>query len=173
MVILQTAERSTHLDSSENVIYQRHLVAYKQASKLIHGTVLEIGTGTGMGTPELVDVPATPDLTEGAQEDTGLDTPDMVVGQDYNLTVTKADGSLIGTYEISKGNDNKIVVKNDDVNPTVVKIIDFYNAQKDLSFMQFQGKSESRPFCCANRVRFNQYYHQLYCLKIILFEPLI
>jgi len=54
MVILQTAERSTHLDSSENVIYQRHLVAYKQASKLIHGTVLEIGSGEGYGMRELV-----------------------------------------------------------------------------------------------------------------------
>tara|TARA_B100001540_G_scaffold73282_1_gene66241 strand:- start:297 stop:1073 length:777 start_codon:yes stop_codon:yes gene_type:complete len=54
MVILQTAERSTHLDSSENVIYQRHLVAYKQASKLIHGTVLEIGSGEGYGMRELI-----------------------------------------------------------------------------------------------------------------------
>tara|TARA_R100001510_G_scaffold15057_1_gene12366 strand:- start:7979 stop:21253 length:13275 start_codon:yes stop_codon:yes gene_type:complete len=82
------------------------------------------------------------DLTEGAQEDTGLDTPDMVVGQDYNLTVTKADGSLIGTYEISKGNDNKIIVKSDDVNPAVVKIIDFYNAQKELSFMGAISKAK-------------------------------
>ena len=31
MGILQTAERSSHLDPSENVIYQRHLIAYKEA----------------------------------------------------------------------------------------------------------------------------------------------
>jgi len=49
MGILQTAERSSHLDPSENVIYQRHLVAYKEAAKMISGTVLEIGSGEGYG----------------------------------------------------------------------------------------------------------------------------
>ena len=53
MGILQTAERSTHLDSSENVIFQRHLVAYKEAAKIISGTVLEIGSGEGYGVMEL------------------------------------------------------------------------------------------------------------------------
>lgn len=51
--IIQTAERSSHLDPSENVIFQRHLVAYKEASKLISGTVLEIGSGEGYGVAEL------------------------------------------------------------------------------------------------------------------------
>ena len=32
MGILQTAERSSHKDSSENVIFQRHLIAYKEAA---------------------------------------------------------------------------------------------------------------------------------------------
>ena len=53
MGILQTAERSTHLDSSENVVFQRHLVAYKEAAKIISGTVLEIGSGEGYGVMEL------------------------------------------------------------------------------------------------------------------------
>ena len=53
MGILQTAERSSHLDPSENVIYQRHLIAYKEAAKLINGTVLEIGSGEGYGMLEL------------------------------------------------------------------------------------------------------------------------
>ena len=35
---MQTAERSSHLDPSENVIFQRHMIAYKQAAKLINGT---------------------------------------------------------------------------------------------------------------------------------------
>ena len=47
MGILQTAERSTRLDPSENVIYQRHVIAYKESAALIHGTVLEIGSGEG------------------------------------------------------------------------------------------------------------------------------
>ena len=53
MGILQTAERSSHLDPSENVIYQRHLIAYKEAAKLISGTVLELGSGEGYGIMEL------------------------------------------------------------------------------------------------------------------------
>ena len=51
--ILQTAERSSHLDPSENVIFQRHLIAYKEAAKLISGIVLEIGSGEGYGIIEL------------------------------------------------------------------------------------------------------------------------
>lgn len=51
--ILQTAERSSHLDPSENVIFQRHLIAYKEAAKLISGTVLEVGSGEGYGIMEL------------------------------------------------------------------------------------------------------------------------
>ena len=55
MGILQTAERSSATDSSENVVFQRHLVAYKETAKLISGTVLEIGSGEGYGIRELVD----------------------------------------------------------------------------------------------------------------------
>ena len=50
---IQTAERSSHLDPSENVIFQRHMIAYKQAANLINGTVLEIGCGEGYGISEL------------------------------------------------------------------------------------------------------------------------
>ena len=53
--ILQTAERSSHLDPSENVIFQRHLIAYKEAAKLINGIVLEVGSGEGYGIMELAD----------------------------------------------------------------------------------------------------------------------
>ena len=53
MGILHTAERSTDLDASENVVFQRHLVAYKEAVKIVHGTVLEIGSGEGYGIMEL------------------------------------------------------------------------------------------------------------------------
>ena len=53
MGILQTAERSTGLDASENVVFQRHLVAYKEAAKIVSGTVLEIGSGEGYGIKEL------------------------------------------------------------------------------------------------------------------------
>ena len=51
--VLQTAERSSHLDPSENVIFQRHLIAYKEAAKIVQGTILEIGSGEGYGILEL------------------------------------------------------------------------------------------------------------------------
>lgn len=50
---MQTAERSSHLDPSENVIFQRHMIAYKEAAKIVNGTVLEIGCGEGYGISEL------------------------------------------------------------------------------------------------------------------------
>ena len=53
MAIIQTAERSSQSDPSENVIFQRHLIAYKEAAKLINGTVLELGSGEGYGIKEL------------------------------------------------------------------------------------------------------------------------
>lgn len=46
---LQTAERVSSHDASDNVIFQRHLVAYREASKLIGGKVLEVGCGEGYG----------------------------------------------------------------------------------------------------------------------------
>ena len=49
MKIIQTAERNTERLASDNIIYHRHLIAYKEAAKLINGTVLEIGCGEGYG----------------------------------------------------------------------------------------------------------------------------
>ena len=53
MGILQTSERSSHLDPSENVIFQRHMIAYTETAKMISGKVLEIGCGEGYGITEL------------------------------------------------------------------------------------------------------------------------
>lgn len=46
---IQTAERVSHQDASDNYVYQRSVLAYVEASKLISGKVLEIGTGSGYG----------------------------------------------------------------------------------------------------------------------------
>lgn len=46
---MQTAERVSFRDPSDNVIYQRHLVAYNEAKKHINGHVLEVGCGEGYG----------------------------------------------------------------------------------------------------------------------------
>ena len=42
-MVLQTAERVSSHEASDNVIFQRHLVAYNEAAKLIYGNVLEVG----------------------------------------------------------------------------------------------------------------------------------
>lgn len=49
MKILQTAERVSQKDHSDNYVFQRSLLAYLEAAKLISGKVLEIGTGSGYG----------------------------------------------------------------------------------------------------------------------------
>ncbi|HET9057230.1 MAG TPA: class I SAM-dependent methyltransferase [Chitinophagaceae bacterium] len=49
MKILQTAERVSEQHISDNYVYQRSLLAYFEAAKLISGNVLEIGTGSGYG----------------------------------------------------------------------------------------------------------------------------
>ena len=46
---LQTAERVSHQDQSDNYVFQRSLLAYVEAAKRISGDVLEIGTGSGYG----------------------------------------------------------------------------------------------------------------------------
>ncbi|MFT6500123.1 MAG: ubiquinone/menaquinone biosynthesis C-methylase UbiE [Crocinitomicaceae bacterium] len=46
---IQTAERVSGSDVSDNYVFQRSLLAYVEASKLISGKVLEIGTGSGYG----------------------------------------------------------------------------------------------------------------------------
>ncbi len=48
MKSIQTAERVSR-DDSDNYVYQRSLLAYHEAAKIIRGDVLEIGTGTGYG----------------------------------------------------------------------------------------------------------------------------
>ncbi len=49
MKILQTAERISHKDLSDNYVYQRSVLAYAAAAEIVSGKVLEIGTGSGYG----------------------------------------------------------------------------------------------------------------------------
>lgn len=46
---MQTAERSSGNDPSEQVIYNRCLFAYKAASGLVNGKIIELGSGEGYG----------------------------------------------------------------------------------------------------------------------------
>jgi len=49
MKVLQTAERVSHEDKSDNYVFQRSLLAYLEAAKMVSGDVLEIGAGEGYG----------------------------------------------------------------------------------------------------------------------------
>lgn len=49
MCALQTAERVSGRDASDNYVFQRSLLAYVFASERVSGRVLEIGTGSGYG----------------------------------------------------------------------------------------------------------------------------
>lgn len=46
---LQTAERVSARDASDNYVFQRSILAYHKAAELVRGDVLEIGTGMGYG----------------------------------------------------------------------------------------------------------------------------
>ena len=44
---LQTAERVSARDASDNFLFQRSILAYYKAAQIVSGRVLEIGTGMG------------------------------------------------------------------------------------------------------------------------------
>ena len=46
---MQTAERVSQRDTSDNYVFQRSILAYVEAAKIVSGKVLEIGTGSGYG----------------------------------------------------------------------------------------------------------------------------
>lgn len=49
MASFQTAERHSAHVITDNVLHQRHMIAYHQASQIISGHVLEVGCGEGYG----------------------------------------------------------------------------------------------------------------------------
>ena len=46
---MSTAERVSNTDASDNFVFARSVLAYREAAKRVCGNVLEIGTGTGYG----------------------------------------------------------------------------------------------------------------------------
>ena len=46
---MQTAERVSHTDISDNYVFQRSQLAYYEARKIVSGDILEIGSGQGYG----------------------------------------------------------------------------------------------------------------------------
>jgi 2-polyprenyl-3-methyl-5-hydroxy-6-metoxy-1,4-benzoquinol methylase len=50
---MTTAERVSHNDASDNFVLARSVLAYREAARLVGGSVLEIGTGGGYGVEAL------------------------------------------------------------------------------------------------------------------------
>lgn len=55
MKLFQTAERVSHSEVSDNFVYQRSVLAYIEAAKLVSGMTLEIGTGSGYGIEHIAE----------------------------------------------------------------------------------------------------------------------
>ena len=47
--MIQTAERVSQHDQSDNYVFQRSILAYHKAAEIVNGKVLELGTGMGYG----------------------------------------------------------------------------------------------------------------------------
>eukprot|EP01136_Pigoraptor_vietnamica_P020883 Opistho-1_new@70390 len=50
---MQTAERVSDTNMSDNYVFQRSRLAYVEAAKIVRGNVLELGSGEGYGMKEL------------------------------------------------------------------------------------------------------------------------
>ncbi len=64
---MQTAERVSQTDASDNYVFQRSLLAYHYAAGIVSGNVLEIGTGSGYGV-EIISPKAKVFITVDKQE---------------------------------------------------------------------------------------------------------
>ncbi len=69
---IPTAERVSHRDPSDNFVFQRSLLAYREAAGRVGGNVLEIGTGSGYGV-ELISPAAASFVTVDKHEPAGFD----------------------------------------------------------------------------------------------------
>lgn len=76
---MQTAERVSHKDLSDNYVFQRSLLAYVEAARFIKGKVLEIGTGSGYGV-EII-APHTESFLTIDKFQTGLELPATLQGK--------------------------------------------------------------------------------------------
>ncbi len=94
--MIQTAERvSTQL--SDNYVYQRSLLAYHYAANIIHGNVLEIGTGEGYGI-EMISSKAT-QFTTVDQFVKNIDFTKYSNVQFKQITVPPFTGLMDDTYD--------------------------------------------------------------------------
>lgn len=74
---IQSAERVSQHDASDNYVYQRSILAYHKAAEMVSGSVLEIGTGAGYG----IEVIA-PRAEHFLTIDKTIPAPELLAGKD-------------------------------------------------------------------------------------------
>lgn len=95
---IQTAERVSQSDVSDNFVFQRSYLAYVEAAKLISGNVLEIGTGSGYGI-ELLSSKADKFLT--------IDKFESTVGAEASKTIENVDFRQMNVPPLTGLDDNQ------------------------------------------------------------------
>ena len=95
---IQTAERVSQSDVSDNFVFQRSYLAYVEAAKLISGNVLEIGTGSGYGI-ELLSSKADKFLT--------IDKFESTVGSEASKTIENVDFRQMNVPPLTGLDDNQ------------------------------------------------------------------
>lgn len=103
MQFVQTAERVSHKDRSDNYVFQRSILAYVEAAKYVDGKVLEIGTGSGYGI-ELIASHAQEFVTVDKFKPAILDEPEMAAKsniQFLQMTVPPLQGIPDNTFDFA------------------------------------------------------------------------
>lgn len=101
MQFVQTAERVSHKDRSDNYVFQRSILAYVEAAKYVSGKVLEIGTGSGYGI-ELIASHAQEFVTVDKFKPAILDEPEMAAKENIHflqMTVPPLKGIPNDTFD--------------------------------------------------------------------------
>ena len=95
---IQTAERVSQSDISDNFVFQRSYLAYVEAAKLVSGNVLEIGTGSGYGI-ELLSSKADKFLT--------IDKFESQVGAEASKNIENVDFRQMNVPPLTGLDDNQ------------------------------------------------------------------
>ena len=94
---IQSAERVSQRDASDNYVYQRSLLAYHEAAELVSGDVLEIGTGSGYGV-SIISPRAKTFITIDKFE-AGLDLTPYHNVEFHRMTVPPLDGISSNSFD--------------------------------------------------------------------------
>lgn len=85
MAKIQSAERVSQTDRSDNYVFQRSLLAYHRAAEIVGGSVLEIGTGSGYGIE--VIAPTAAQFTTIDKSYPPIDTSELANVEFHRMTV--------------------------------------------------------------------------------------